>query len=461
MTDLLQEIEVVCSDFRTKYGFLTRVINKAYNYLYNDETINKVEVLSILNTTKNWLANFVNQDTEDKYSVFSSLIECLHEALDKEDKTILDNYIKEYFYKTILNKYYTKNITDEEFSKLEIGELFRAFPKVYETLNGSSFINFSKSEDYIKIRFISVAPVANNKKRLKFHINDVDSSIKNLLNKINTEVNESKKQELKRKLKYEIDNKYTFITPFPNPNIKNPSSGLYNFHTEEMRVIDIEMSNGKTLNGNIFLIAEGEQEYNNETIYVEQGSFLKVNNLKKRLMDNIVGGSLSSSLVNFRGIGKTNIIKNPNTSYDAEEFSTLFDDRDIKVAKKLVIGNDFYEPVVYSCGDKIKIYAPWSAGDKNDSFYDSNVKRIEKQKYIFNNYKNYKRVVAKLNGEIISSSTYMRVEYENDPVTIDKNLPFTVPQRALVIKISGTPLDYYNSVDELIFINPSNANYIL
>ena len=354
MTDLLQEIEVVCSDFRTKYGFLTRVINKAYNYLYNDETINKVEVLSILNTTKNWLANFVNQDTEDKYSVFSSLIECLHEALDKEDKTILDNYIKEYFYKTILNKYYTKNITDEEFSKLEIGELFRAFPKVYETLNGSSFINFSKSEDYIKIRFISVAPVANNKKRLKFHINDVDSSIKNLLNKINTEVNESKKQELKRKLKYEIDNKYTFITPFPNPNIKNPSSGLYNFHTEEMRVIDIEMSNGKTLNGNIFLIAEGEQEYNNETIYVEQGSFLKVNNLKKRLMDNIVGGSLSSSLVNFRGIGKTNIIKNPNTSYDAEEFSTLFDDRDIKVAKKLVIGNDFYD--VLSCDNIIILH---------------------------------------------------------------------------------------------------------
>lgn len=456
MTDLLQEIEGICSDFRTKYGFLTRVINKAYSYLYYDETIDKGEVLSILNTTKNWLANFVNQDTEDKYSVFSSLINCLCNALDKEDKTILDNYIKEYFYKTILNKYYTKNITDEEFSKLEIGELFRAFPKVYETLNGSSLINFSKNEDYIKIKFISVAPIANNKKRLKFHINDIDSSIKNLLNKINTEVNESKKQELKRKLKYEIDNKYTFITPFPNPNIKNHSSGLYNFHTEEMRVIDIEMSNG-----NIFLIAEGEQKYNIGTIYVEQDSFLKVNNLKKRLMDNIVGGSLSSGLVNFRGIGKTNIVKNPNTSYDAEEFSTLFDDRDVKISKKFVVGSSYYEPSVYYRGDKIKIYAPWSTGDKNDMFYDSNIRSIEKQKYIFNNYRNYKRVVAKLDGEIISSSTYMNVYYENVPVTIDKNLSFTDPQRALVIKISGTPLDYYNSVDELIFISPNNANYIL
>lgn len=457
MTDLLQEIEKTYSDFRTKYGFLTRVINKAYNYLYYGETIDKDEILGILDITKKWLANFVKENIEDKYSVFLSLIECLYSALYNNDRTVLDDYIKEYFYKTILNKYYTKNITDEEFYKLEIGELFRAFPKVYETLNGSSLINYSKNEDYIKIRFISVTPVTNNKKRLKFHISNVDSSIKDLLDKINTEVNESKKQELKRKLKYEIDNKYTFITPFPNPNIQNPSSGLCNFHTEEMRVIDIEMSNS-----DIYLIAEGEQEYNFDgAIFVERGSFLKVNNLKKKLMDNIVGGSLSSNLVNFRGIGKTNIIKNPNTSYDAEEFSTLFDDRDVKVAKKIMIGNDFYEPVVYSCGDKIKIYAPWSAGDKNNSFYDSNVKQIEKQKYIYDNYKKYKRVVAKLNGEIISSSTYMNVSYEDYPVTIDKNLTFNPPNRALVINISGTPLDYYNSVDELIFINPSNANYIL
>ena len=189
MTDLLQEIEKSHKDFKSKYGFLTRVINKAYNYLYYKENINKVEVLDILNITKNWLANFVNQNIEDKYSVFLSLIDCLYEALYKEDKTILDNYIKEYFYKTILNKYYTKNITDEEFSKLEIGELFRVFPKVYETLNGYSLINFSKNEDYIKIKFSSVEPVVNNKKRLKFYINDIDSSIKNLLNKINAEIN--------------------------------------------------------------------------------------------------------------------------------------------------------------------------------------------------------------------------------------------------------------------------------
>jgi hypothetical protein len=228
-----------------------------------------------------------------------------------------------------------------------------------------------------------------------------------------------------------------------------------------MRVIDIETSNGKTLNGNIFLIAEGEQEYTFGTIHVEQGSFLKVNNLKKRLMDNIVGGSLSSSLVNFRGVGKTNIIKNPNTSYDAEEFSTLFDDRDVKVAKKFVVGNDLYEPVVYSCGDKIKIYAPWSAGDKNDMFYDSNVRSIKKQKYIYDNCSKYNRVVAKLDGEVISSSTYMNVYYENDPVTIDKNLSFSDPQRALVIKISGTPMDYYTSVDELIFIKSDNINYFI
>lgn len=431
MTDLLQEIEVICSDFRTKYGFLTRVINKTYNYLYYGEDIEKDEVLSILNTTKNWLANFVNQDTEDKYSVFSSLIECLCNALDKEDKTILDNYIKDYFYKTILNKYYTKNITDEEFSKLEIGELFRAFPKVYETLNGSSLINFSKNEDYIKIKFISVAPVANNKKRLKFHINDVDNYIKNLLNKINTEVNESKKQELKRKLKYEIDNKYTFITPFPNPNIQNPSSGLYNFHTEEMRVIDIEMSNG-----NIFLIAEGEQEYNNGIIYVEKGSFLKVNNLKKRLMDNIVGGSLSSSLVNFRGVGKTNIIKNPNTSYDAEEFSTLFDDRDVKVAKKFVLKGSN----IYSYGDKIKIV------DINDSEFEKEERKKIKE-YIFNNYKEW-TVVAKQNENVIF--------YE------DKSTMYFEEDNTLVIQGYGKiPIEQNEIVDELIFVKSDNVNYFI
>ena len=409
MTDLLQEIEKSHKDFKSKYGFLTRVINKAYNYLYYKESINKVEVLDILSITKNWLANFVNQDAEDKYSVFLSLIDCLCSALYKEDKTILDNYIKEYFYKTILNKYYTKNITDEEFSKLEIGELFRVFPKVYETLNGYSLINFSKNEDYIKIKFSSVEPVVNNKKRLKFYINDIDSSIKNLLNKINAEINEGKKQELKRKLKYEIDNKYTFITPFPNPNVKNSSKGLHNFRTEEMRVIDIEM-----LNDDIYLTAEGEQEYSIGTIFVGQGSFLKVNNLKKKLMDNIVGGSLSSNLVTFRGIGKTNIVKNPNTSYDAEEFSTLFDDRDVKVAKKVVLKGSN----IYSYGDKIKI---------------ANVDNLE---YAFNNYKEW-TVIAKQNENVIF--------YEDNPTMYFE-------EAILVIQGYGkTPTEEQQSIDELIF----------
>jgi len=94
-------------------------------------------------------------------------------------------------------------------------------------------------------------------------------------------------------------------------------------------------------------------------------------------------------------------------------------------------------------------------------FYDSNIRSIKKQNYIYDNYRNYKRVVAKLDGEIISSSTYMNVYYEEHPVTKDKNLSFTDPQRVLAIKISGTPLDYYNSVDELIFINPNNANYFI
>lgn len=432
MTDLLQEIEKTYSDFRTKYGFLTRVINKAYNYLYWDESIDKDEVSGILDITKKWLVNFVKENVEDKYSVFLSLIECLHSALYNNNKTELDDYIKEYFYKTILNKYYTKNITDEEFSKLEIGELFRAFPKVYETLNGSSLINYSKNENYLKIKFISVIPVTNNKKRLKFYIIDVDSSIKNLLNKINTEVNESKKQELKRKLKYEIDNKYTFITPFPNPNIKNPSNGLCNFHTEEMRVIDIEMSNAKMSNGDIYLIAEGEQEYNFDgTLFVEQGSFLKVNNLKKKLMDNIVGGSLSSSLVSFRGIGKTNIIKNPNTSYDAEEFSTLFDDRDVKVAKKLVLKGS-----IYFFGDKIKI------ADIDNLEYN-----LEHYlEYIFNNYKEW-TVVAKQNENIVFYEEEPTMYFEEDILVIQG--------------YEKTPIEEQQSIDELIFIKSDNINYFI
>lgn len=427
MTDLLQEIEKTYSDFRTKYGFLTRVINKAYNYLYWDESIDKDEVSGILDITKKWLVNFVKENVEDKYSVFLSLIECLHSALYNNNKTELDDYIKEYFYKTILNKYYTKNITDEEFSKLEIGELFRAFPKVYETLNGSSLINYSKNENYLKIKFISVIPVTNNKKRLKFYIIDVDSSIKNLLNKINTEVNESKKQELKRKLKYEIDNKYTFITPFPNPNIKNPSNGLCNFHTEEMRVIDIEMSND-----DIYLIAEGEQEYNFDgTLFVEQGSFLKVNNLKKKLMDNIVGGSLSSSLVSFRGIGKTNIIRNPNTSYDAEEFSTLFDDRDVKVAKKLVLKGS-----IYFFGDKIKI------ADIDNLEYN-----LEHYlEYIFNNYKEW-TVVAKQNENIVFYEEEPTMYFEEDILVIQG--------------YEKTPIEEQQSIDELIFIKSDNVNYFI
>lgn len=427
MTDLLQEIEKTYSDFRTKYGFLTRVINKAYNYLYWDESIDKDEVSGILDITKKWLVNFVKENVEDKYSVFLSLIECLHSALYNNNKTELDDYIKEYFYKTILNKYYTKNITDEEFSKLEIGELFRAFPKVYETLNGSSLINYSKNENYLKIKFISVIPVTSNKKRLKFYIIDVDSSIKNLLNKINTEVNESKKQELKRKLKYEIDNKYTFITPFPNPNIKNPSNGLCNFHTEEMRVIDIEMSND-----DIYLIAEGEQEYNFDgTLFVEQGSFLKVNNLKKKLMDNIVGGSLSSSLVSFRGIGKTNIIRNPNTSYDAEEFSTLFDDRDVKVAKKLVLKGS-----IYFFGDKIKI------ADIDNLEYN-----LEHYlEYIFNNYKEW-TVVAKQNENIVFYEEEPTMYFEEDILVIQG--------------YEKTPIEEQQSIDELIFIKSDNVNYFI
>lgn len=475
--NLLDTIKEKYDYFEIKYGFITSVINKAYEIIYHNKEDNKEEITDIIKIIRDWIidvksnkkiytnkkvefptfpedfsddmklygyesgykknVNYYNKNGEptenddieyitiddnisvdsnneysDKYSLFFSLIDAIYNSLNSGTQDYLDNYIKEYFYKTVLNKYYTKDISDNEFSKLELGEMLKALPKTYEKLDGDAgLINYSNTiyNSELKIRFDKVFSTSLNKKELTFLVDAEISPLKeiySLLKKAEGKEETITGINLKEKAAFLAKTKICYITPFINLKGGRKLDGSNNFNNEELRITNVEIRENK-----LALVAEGTAEYDKFGYwYNEDGiGVLKLGSVKQRLLDNVVGKILSNSLVSFKDVGQINVIKNPNTTYDAEEYNNLFDDRETKIIKTINTNfsnmNYFYEQKL------IKI----TLEEEDD---------IKLADIIYNNCSNWKIIIAGDDKKVISEISNISKDSDFLEIYLEKEIDF-------------------------------------
>lgn len=339
---------------------------------------------------------------EGPYSRLYNLCSLFLKAFTEKDSKIVDSYLYDFFYETILEKYRTRGINDSIMDKYELGEIFRAVPKTYEKLNSfGGKLNLNKTMDYSTTPFIIFNGIRSNEdKTTSFFIkkSNIPEYLKGIItisegtlledykktlasmsnaqknstypfgymeiidgesNHVNYDIIDESGKKIRygeRTYKQYYDNEINYLENYKSEQIINfinskicfvkpvitekldsaaPSSeksylakinkelkvinASYNFDKEELElVVDLDT------------YTESSPEYI-KLSWATKSGYLITGRLQQKLIDNNVSNINSSNLVNFYMVKEVGNIKNPNTRYDAIEYNSLMDDRDVNI----------------------------------------------------------------------------------------------------------------------------------
>ena len=299
------------------------------------------EIKNSINNDKGHLYNYIDDNYEysGKYAKFYEICDIFYKAFKNEDFKIIDEYFKEYFYDTILDRYRTKKLEDNKLNVYQLGEVFKAINKTYERLNGkagsinktstiqcSSVPTGLKKEEPIIIKFNKAAKddfvyfeVDENNMPLSAYSYGRGSTA------VNT-ISENNEQSTIR-----MDNNpiaIKFIRPvFDKTERKNSAPIDYSYNEQyttlqqEFKVKDIKKIEDK------FRIYIDR----NEDVKIYNSGYLIADKLKQTLKDNIVSNILSSELTTAKNMPPEIKIASCNTKYEVDEFNSIFDDRSVSV----------------------------------------------------------------------------------------------------------------------------------
>ena len=299
------------------------------------------EIKNSINNDKGYLYNYIDDNYEysGKYAKFYEICDIFYKAFKNEDLKIINEYFKEYFYSTILDRYRTKKLEDNKLNVYQLGEVFKAINKTYERLNGKAgTINKTstiqcgsvptglKKEEPIIIKFNKAAKddfvyfeVDENNMPLSAYSYGRGSTA------VNT-ISENNEQSTIR-----MDNNpiaIKFIRPVFDKTERKSSAPIDSSYNEQYTILQQE-----------FKVKDIKKIEDKFRIYIDRSEDVKVYNsgyliadkLKQTLKDNIVSNILSSELTTAKNMPPEIKIASCNTKYEVDEFNSIFDDRSISV----------------------------------------------------------------------------------------------------------------------------------